>query len=99
MVILAFSLFGMATMFQRYGLATGKWFFIVIYSSFTALGVGLIFLFHDTAMQIALGMLVTSAGICIASFLYLELKLKEEGVKYSLERRGSEWVRSFGRGW
>ena len=78
-VILAFSLFGMATMFQRYGLATGKWFFIVIYSSFTVLGVGLILAFHDTAMQIALGMLVTSAGICIASFLYLELKLKEEG--------------------
>ena len=51
-------------------------------------GVGLILLFHDTPMQIALGMLATSAGISIVSLVYLELKLKEEGAEYSLERKG-----------
>jgi O-antigen/teichoic acid export membrane protein len=86
-VILAFSLFGLATMFQRYGLATGKWVFIIIYATFTIVGIGLILLFHDTPMQIALGMLATSAGISIVSLVYLELKLKEEGAASSKDRK------------
>jgi O-antigen/teichoic acid export membrane protein len=77
-IILAFSLFGLATMFQRYGLATGRWAFIIIYAIFTVLGVGLIIAFHSTAMQIALDMLISSAGISVFSALYLELKLREE---------------------
>ena len=88
-IILAFSLFGLATMLQRYGLATGKWAFVTIYAVFTVMGVGMILAFHETPMQIALVMLATSAGISITSAVYLELKLKEGGAGYSpVEKEG-----------
>lgn len=77
-VILAFSLFGLATMFQRYGLATWKWTLIEIYVIFTVIGIGLISVFHGSPMEIALDMLACSAGISIFSAVYLELKLNEE---------------------
>jgi O-antigen/teichoic acid export membrane protein len=83
-IILAFSLFGLATMLQRYGLATGKWAFVTIYAVFTVMGVGMILAFHETPMQIALVMLATSAGISITSAIYLELKLKEGRAGYSV---------------
>ena len=73
-VIAAFSLFGLASIFMNYGLARSDNAFIAILAIFSGLGVIAILLNHQTPIDIGYDMLIAGAGICISSLLYMELR-------------------------
>jgi O-antigen/teichoic acid export membrane protein len=71
---IAMTMFGLATLFMNYGLATDSNALIMILAFFSVLEVALIVLFNSTPLQIAIDLLISSAGICIMSYLHLELR-------------------------
>jgi len=73
-VIAAFSLFGLASIFMNYGLARSDNVFIAILAIFSGLGGIAILLNHKTPIDIGYDMLFAGAGICISSLCYMELR-------------------------
>jgi len=68
----AMTFFALSGLIVNYGLAVGSKRFIAVYSMFVVLEVSLIVLFHDSATQIALNMLVTSLLLAFTSWLFME---------------------------
>lgn len=68
----AMTFFALSGLIVNYGLAVGSKLFIATYSLFLILEVTLIVLFHDSAAQIALDMLVTSASLAAFSWGFME---------------------------
>jgi O-antigen/teichoic acid export membrane protein len=71
---IAMTMFGLATLFMNYGLATDSNPLIIILAFFSILEVVLIVLFNSSPFQIAMDLLISSAGICVMSYMHLELR-------------------------
>lgn len=71
-VILAFALFGLASVFMKYGMATSDHVYAWIIAAFTVIGVLLVIANHATPLDVGYDMLFTSAGICTCSVIYME---------------------------
>ena len=67
----AMTLFGLATLFMNYGLATDSNALVTILALFTILEVALIAIWNATPLDIAIDLLICSAGICAFSWLHL----------------------------
>ncbi len=76
-VVLAFALLALTAVYRTYGLAREVWSLIVTMAVFTVVAVGLMVLFHDSPMQIALALLAASASIAVISFIIVEMKHRE----------------------
>ena len=70
--------FGVAGLFLNYGLAIASRVYIAIFSVFTALQIALIVLFHSSPTEIALDLLVTSAGLVLVSWACMETRARME---------------------
>jgi O-antigen/teichoic acid export membrane protein len=77
---LAMTMFGLASLFMNYGLATDSHALIVILAFFTVLEIALIEIWNATPLQIATDLLVGSAGICILSLAHLEIRRRSHGL-------------------
>jgi O-antigen/teichoic acid export membrane protein len=73
-VMLAFSLFGLASVFMNYGLAVGDHWFAGIIGAFTIFGVIMVILNHASPLGLGYNLLFTAGGICIVSAAYMELR-------------------------
>jgi O-antigen/teichoic acid export membrane protein len=73
-VIAAFSLLGLASVFMNYGLARSDNVYVGILAVFSGLGVIAILLNHKTPIDFGYDLLFAGAGICISSFSYMELR-------------------------
>ncbi len=76
----AMTMFGLASLFMNYGLATDSHALIVILAFFTVLEIALIEVWNATPLQIAIDLLVGSAGICILSLAHLEIRRRSHGL-------------------
>jgi O-antigen/teichoic acid export membrane protein len=70
----AMVLFGLATLFMNFGLATDSNAFITIMAVFTVLEIGLIAVWNTTPLEIAIDLLVSSIGLCAFSWAHLEIR-------------------------
>lgn len=77
----AMTLFGLATLFMNYGLATDSYALIVILASFTILEVSLIAIWNTTPLDIAIDLLICSAGICSLSWIHLSQRHRSGRLK------------------
>jgi O-antigen/teichoic acid export membrane protein len=73
-VILAFALFGLASVFMKYGMATSDFAYAIIIALFTIIGVLLVVVNHGTPLDVGYDMLFTSGGICLVSYAYTEAR-------------------------
>ncbi len=80
---LAMALLGVANLFMNYGLAIDSKVYLAIMVFFTGLQVGLIVLFHDSLVTIALDMLIAFAGTTLASWAYMEIGPREPSPEVS----------------
>jgi O-antigen/teichoic acid export membrane protein len=77
----AMVLFGLATLFMNFGLATDSNALITILAIFTVLEIIMIAIWNATPLDISLDLLVSSAGICALSWTHLELKHRSGKLK------------------
>jgi len=75
---LAMVFFSLCGLFLNYGLAIASKAYIAIFSIFTAIQVALIVMFHESAVQIALDLLLTSACLVVVSWTYMEFRARAE---------------------
>jgi O-antigen/teichoic acid export membrane protein len=70
----AMVLFGLATLFMNFGLATDSNAFITILAFFTVLEIALIAIWNATPLEISIDLLGSSIGLCAFSWVHLELR-------------------------
>lgn len=71
---IAMMLFGLATLFMNFGLATDSNVLIAILATFTILEIILIAIWNASPLEISLDLLACSIGICALSWINLELR-------------------------
>ncbi|OPY32626.1 MAG: Polysaccharide biosynthesis protein [Methanomassiliicoccales archaeon PtaU1.Bin124] len=77
-VIAAFALFGLASVYMNYGLARNDPVYVFILAIFTVIGTFLVLMYHQSPLQLGQDMLFASAGICVTSELYMELRWRRK---------------------
>ncbi len=78
---IAMVLFGLATLFMNFGLATDSNALIAILAVFTILEISLISIWNSTPMDISFDLLVSSIGICAFSWIHLEQRHRSGKLK------------------
>jgi O-antigen/teichoic acid export membrane protein len=69
---IAMVLFGLATLFMNFGLATDSNALITILAVFTIIEIVLIAIWNSTPLEISYDLLASSIGICVFSWIHLE---------------------------